>query len=90
MFECTSLIDLMARHGHDHIDLLKMDIEGFEYEVIDHIFEKQITLRQLCVEFHDRFRLGPKAHSSRSIRMLRELGFTLIHKHRADYTFCKL
>lgn len=37
---------------HNRIDLLKMDIEGAEYEVIDDILSAKLDIRQLLVEFH--------------------------------------
>lgn len=46
------LSDLMTQIGDKQIDLLKMDIEGSEYPVIDDLIAKQILPRQLCIEFH--------------------------------------
>src|SRR4051794_39077843 len=51
-FECWSLEKIMRSNGHIAIDLLKMDIEGFEYDIIDRFLEERIPVRQLCVEFH--------------------------------------
>ena len=42
-------------NGHDSIDLLKIDIEGFEYEVLEDCLEDRIPIKQICVEFHDFF-----------------------------------
>ncbi|HXE35252.1 MAG TPA: FkbM family methyltransferase [Verrucomicrobiae bacterium] len=44
----------MKLQGHDRIDVLKMDIEGAEYAVIEEIVRKKIPVRQLLVEFHHR------------------------------------
>ena len=41
--------------GHQRIDLLKMDIEGAEYEVLEGLLESPIKPTQLLVEFHHRF-----------------------------------
>lgn len=41
--------------GHERIDLLKMDIEGAEYDVIDALLESSLRPRQLLIEFHHRF-----------------------------------
>ncbi len=41
--------------GHTRIDLLKMDIEGAEYDVIDALLASPIRPRQLLIEFHHRF-----------------------------------
>lgn len=45
----------MSDLHHQQIDLLKLDIEGSEYRVLDEILESQIPIHQIVVEFHDRF-----------------------------------
>lgn len=46
--------EIMAMLGHDHITLLKMDIEGYEYSVLYEIFdEKDVLLpEQISFELH--------------------------------------
>jgi FkbM family methyltransferase len=46
------LSTLMFELRHDHLDLLKIDIEGAEYDVIDSILSDQLDVRTLCIEFH--------------------------------------
>ena len=46
---------LVERLGHSRIDLLKMDIEGAEYDVLDGLLASSIRPKQLLVEFHHRF-----------------------------------
>lgn len=41
--------------GHSRVDLLKMDIEGAEYDVLDGLLASSIRPKQLLVEFHHRF-----------------------------------
>lgn len=50
---CLSTIT--KRLGHDRIDLLKVDIEGAEYEVLDGLIDSPVLPKQLLVEFHHRF-----------------------------------
>lgn len=52
-FEATvkSLGTIAREHGHETIDLLKLDIEGAEYEVLRRL-ERRLRPRVLCVEFH--------------------------------------
>jgi FkbM family methyltransferase len=52
--QCLTIQDAMRLLGHHKIDLLKMDIEGAEYEVIDSILNHQIEVGILLVEFHAR------------------------------------
>ena len=46
------LANLMSELGHTHLDLLKMDIEGAEFEVIDSILADGLDIDTICVEFH--------------------------------------
>lgn len=46
------LSTIMAELGHESIDLLKMDIEGAEYEVLRNILDEEIGIVQILVEFH--------------------------------------
>jgi FkbM family methyltransferase len=86
---CTSLAHEMAINGHHSIDLLKIDIEGFEYEVLEACLAENIPIKQLCVEFHDFFPEIPKARTKAMIRTLESQGFDLIHRHRHDHTFLR-
>ncbi len=47
------LKSLMKQNGHSDLDLLKLDIEGAEYKVIDSIIEDKIKIRVLCIEFDE-------------------------------------
>jgi FkbM family methyltransferase len=66
---------LMQELGHDHIDLLKIDIEGYEYEVIEDLLRSQVPIRQLLVEFHHRWPEIGFEKTRASLRKLREYGF---------------
>jgi FkbM family methyltransferase len=44
----------MQLQGHTRIDVLKMDIEGAEYAVIEEVVREKIPVAQLVVEFHHR------------------------------------
>jgi FkbM family methyltransferase len=86
---CTSVAREMEMNGHDSIDLLKIDIEGFEYEVLESCMAKGIPIKQICVEFHDFFPEIPRAKTREMIRALKSHGFDLIHRHRHDHTFLR-
>lgn len=49
------LSQIMKENGHEEIDLLKLDIEGAEYKVIDSIIEDRIDIKVICVEFDEFF-----------------------------------
>lgn len=62
----------------DRIDLLKMDIEGAEYEIFFSV-PKEILHRigAITMEFHD---FLPHQHYSTFVRLFREAGFTVATK----------
>lgn len=46
----TTIRNLMLTCGHKFIDLLKLDIEGSEYQVLKNIHK--LNIRCICCEFH--------------------------------------
>lgn len=49
------LASIRQKLGHGQIAMLKMDIEGAEYEVLDNLIDSDVRPTQLLVEFHHRF-----------------------------------
>ena len=47
------LSGLMQEFGHRKIDLLKLDIEGAEYQAIQSLLEDRIEVDVLCIEFDE-------------------------------------
>jgi FkbM family methyltransferase len=47
------LSTLMRLNQHNRLDLLKLDIEGAEYKVLDSITEDKLEIGILCVEFDE-------------------------------------
>jgi FkbM family methyltransferase len=83
-FDCHDLATIMKTNGDSYIDLLKMDIEGFEFDIVNQLLDQRIPVRQLCVEFHPWLRPG---ETMKTIARLHRAGYRLIHKKRGDYTF---
>ena len=73
-YSLTSIVDKL---GHDRIDLLKMDIEGAEYEVLEGLLESPIKPLQLLVEFHHRFVDDGLAKTYDIIERLRQDGYKI-------------
>lgn len=46
---------IAQENSHTVIDVLKMDIEGAEYKIIDDILNSGVTIKQILIEFHFRF-----------------------------------
>ncbi len=80
--DMKSLPDLMNLMGHSHIDLLKIDIEGSEYEVIKDVLNRSITINQLLIEFHDRFFNTDEPRSLATIQQLQEAGYRIFATSR--------
>lgn len=82
---------IMGRFGHHKIDLLKMDIEGAEYGVIDDIIENKILVEQIVVEFHHRFKGISMWATHRATNKLRKAGYKLfsVSLTKEEYSFIK-
>ena len=65
--------------GHARIELLKMDIEGSEYDVIDDLLAAELPVGQLLVEFHHRWPELGLARTRQAIRRLNAAGFRIFH-----------
>jgi FkbM family methyltransferase len=83
----TRIGDFMRSQGHTRIDLFKLDIEGFEYGVIESCLEDGLKIPQICLEFHHFFPDIPREKTQTAIRRLKDAGYSLIHKHMYDFTF---
>lgn len=89
-FQCTTLSALMRDRKWQNIDLLKIDIEGFEYEVLSDLLKTRLPVEQICVEFHHgRGFPFTRWDTIWMIVRLRAAGFKLVHKVHWDHTFVK-
>lgn len=82
------LSTLMADLGHDHIDVLKMDIEGSEFEVVEDMLTTQVRPKLLLVEYHyfeNRAADVPRVKAS--IERLRHAGYKLFARSPAGPEF---
>ena len=73
------LSSVMAELGHDRIDLLKMDIEGAEYEVIRDLVESGLDVGQLLVEFHHRIHKLGVERTQEALGLLKRSGFRIFY-----------
>lgn len=84
---------LLGEFGLAHLSLLKLDIEGAEYEVLRYLLSAEIFPDQLLVEFDQVNQpLTPLfwIELVRTLRALRTAGYRLVHRERANYVFIKL
>lgn len=75
--EVRRLSTIMRELGHAAVDVLKMDIEGAEYDVLDDILEHQLPVRQILVEFHHRFPGVGMDRTRQAVRRLNDAGYRI-------------
>lgn len=85
----TSFEQLLDSLDREECDVLKLDIEGAEYEVLAHLCEsgELIKIRQLLVEFHHNVTHHTLEQTQSTIESIQEVGFQLIHREGRNYIF---
>ena len=89
--EMRCLNTLFKINKHDHIDLLKIDIEGSEFDVINSLNGCNTVIDQICIEVHDRFFDDGLDKLKSLISLLRKMGYLLISisKRKEELTFVR-
>jgi FkbM family methyltransferase len=72
-----SLPSLMRELGDERVDLLKLDIEGSEYEVLEPLDLPSLGVRVLCVELHHN---EPARRARALLGRLRDQGYEVIFR----------
>lgn len=81
--ETTNLEKLFKEY--DHIDLVKMDIEGAEWELLLNTSAETLQkMNQLTVEFHDFIEKDKRSLTRQCVKRLKSLGFKLEYES-TDY-----
>lgn len=80
--ECLNTI--ASRLGHDHVDLLKMDIEGSEFSVIRNLNQWNVKVSQICLEVHDRYFEDGIGKLRDLVSTLKAAGYQLIHISKSE------
>jgi len=87
----TSLDEVLAATGRADCDVLKLDIEGAEFEVLGELARSRALARcrQVLVEFHDGITRHGRADTERVVEDVRAAGFTLVHVESRNHIFCR-
>ncbi len=85
--EVRSLRSIMDRLGHARIDVLKIDIEGGEYDVIDSMLADDVPVSQLLVEYHHAYATSPLSRTVASLRALTAAGYSCFNISPRTYEF---
>ncbi|NEN22719.1 FkbM family methyltransferase [Cryomorpha ignava] len=75
--EMKSFDDIVNELGHKHIDVIKMDIEGSEYTVLEKILNSEVTIDQMLIEFHDRLFDQENYRSKQIVEKLNNTGYAV-------------
>lgn len=87
----TSLPEILAQAGREECDVLKMDIEGAEYDVLEaQCRSGEIRrARQLLVEYHHHCTDRTLADTQQSIARIEASGFKLLHTEDRNCVFLR-
>ncbi|QSJ17343.1 FkbM family methyltransferase [Nostoc sp. UHCC 0702] len=88
------LANIMQKNGHTHIDLLKLDIEGAEYKVINSIIEDKLDIKILCIEYDEAgipLDTNYKNRIKQSVASILDSGYSMVCAQNVggNYTFVK-
>jgi FkbM family methyltransferase len=75
--EMKTLSSIMKKLNHSYLDVLKIDIEGAEFLVIENILNESIPIKQIMIEFHDRLIDYGKNKIKNSIELLHKKGYKI-------------
>jgi FkbM family methyltransferase len=91
VLKVSRLSTICSMLNHDHIDILKLDIEGSEYRAIPDILHSHLVIRQILVEFHHRFKEISVVQTRELINELNCHGYRIFHisSNGYEYSFAR-
>jgi FkbM family methyltransferase len=89
--EVFDLLSIMNMLNHNYIDILKMDIEGAEYDVIQNIIDSKLKIKQILIEFHHRFPAIGIKKTRQAIKILNDAGYKIfdVSPSGEEFSFIK-
>jgi len=76
--EALTIESMTQKLGHKSVDILKMDIEGAEYDVIDNMLGSALRPKMLLIEFHHRFKGIGKEKTIQAVQALQKEGYLIV------------
>jgi len=80
-----NLGSICEEFDHQVVDLLKIDIEGAEYEVIETLDQQGVTINQILIEFHHMYKGIELKDTLNAIDTLKRLNFELFNISQRTY-----
>jgi FkbM family methyltransferase len=91
--EVKKLTTVMKMQDDTKIDLLKIDIEGAEYEVIKSFIAERIFPKVICIEYDETFNAQDEHYKKRiseSVKLIMDQGYALFHiDYPGNFTFLR-
>lgn len=80
---------ILSELNVSEVDILKMDIEGSEYEVVEDIKVLDFRPKQILIEYHHRFNNIGFKKTANSIKLLQQMGYKLfsVSKNKEEFGF---
>jgi FkbM family methyltransferase len=75
--EMKSIKDILLILKHTHVDVLKMDIEGTEYDILEDVPNANISIDQILIEFHSRFYTYGNSKTRHAVKTLKKYGYEI-------------
>lgn len=79
MCDVRRLVTIASDNKHEHIDVLKFDIEGFEYEVLDDLVASDVRPSLLLCEFHHGMYKSTDEDTKRAVSALQCAGYRIFY-----------
>ena len=81
------LVSIMRMLGHRRIDVLKLDVEGSEFETIPDLIDSAIEVDQLLIEIHYQFHSRSFRMGLDLIQQLKAYGMECFHISQRGFEF---
>lgn len=86
-FPCADPLHALRIAGFQTPAVLKLDIEGFEYQFLHRMLRQGIRPGQIAVEFHHFLPGIPRSLTRAAVRDLKAVGYLPIRKRGSDWLF---
>ena len=89
--ETTSLAEILSQQARAECDVLKLDIEGAEYEVLNRLCSSGEIRKagQVLVEFHHKVTRHTLGDTQQVVAQMQRSGFRLVHTEDRNYIFSR-
>jgi len=86
-----SIKNIMEQHGHSHIDLLKLDIEGAEIEVVNQMLDDKIYPTYVLIEFDLLLKNKDTGNTTKQLieRMITRENYKILKDDQLNITFAR-